>query len=81
MFFSLRVFHSGRVYGKSESDVFEQEFSEAVLHKDGGISQKMTVPLHCSSYGKVPCKKWGLPDTMTGRTRCSNITETNIQLG
>ena len=78
--FKCRLKSPLRLALESESDVFKQENGEAILHTDGGISQKMTVPLHCSSYGKVPCKKWGIPDTMTGRTQCSNITETNIQL-
>ena len=65
---------------QSERCILNQDNEEAVLHKDGRISQEIAVPVRCLSYGRIPCRKWGLTDTATWRTRCQNITDTNVEL-
>ena len=53
----------------------------AVLHKDGTISQEMTVPIRCSFYGGLSsCKSWNLQDLATWNTRCTDISDVDVAL-
>ena len=69
-----------RLTVESERAFPNQGSGDAVLHMDGRISQELAVPVRCLSFGKVPCSKWGLPNVAVWRTRCQNITETNVEL-
>jgi len=53
----------------------------AVLHKDGTISQEMTVPIRCSFYGGLSsCNSWNLQDRATWNTRCTDISDVDVAL-
>ena len=53
----------------------------ALLHKDGRISQEVTVPIRCSLYGALSsCKSWNLQDRTTWRTQCTEISNVDVTI-
>ena len=64
-----------------EVDSENQNGGKTLLHKDGRITQEVTVPVHCSSYGALSsCKKWNIQDSMTWRAECKNIRNVDVEL-
>ena len=58
-----------------------QKKGKALLHRDGRISQEVTVPVLCSSYGALSsCKKWNIGDSMTWRAECKNVRNVDVEL-
>ena len=59
----------------------EQKGGKAFLDSDGKITQEVTVPVSCSSYGALSsCKKWNIPDSVTWTAECKHIRNVKVEL-
>ena len=59
----------------------EQKEGKAFLDSDGKITQEVTVPVSCSSYGALSsCKKWNIPDSVTWTAECKSIRNVKVEL-
>jgi hypothetical protein len=50
----------------------------AVLHKDGRISQDVTVNVSCTFYGSSACKRWRMQKQQSWRATCRNISNVDV---
>ena len=50
----------------------------AVLHKDGRISQDVTVSVSCTFYGSSACKRWRMQQQQGWRATCHHITDVKL---
>ena len=66
-----------RVEGRGEG---EDRGGGAVLHRDGRISQEVTVTISCTFYGSISCSRWGFQERATWRANCKDIKDVDVDL-
>ena len=59
----------------------DYEGRNALLHRNGKVTQEVTVSVHCTSYGVWHlCNKWNIPESLTWGVQCKHIRDVNVKL-